>query len=135
MVLNTYRAGLGYFTIPPGKYLRDSKVVMVFVRPAKLMHGEVWVGYDFMSMLEGGMHFWLDRAGQGLGPLSLGQFYLHKHAAKTMTQDDIRQLASLNDLKPVYALGDRLRIDRDLRNISMQQFNAYDMALTLTVDE
>lgn len=97
------------------------------------MHAEVWVGYDFMSMLEGGMHFWLVRG--GLAPLSLGQFYLHKHSPKTMTQDDIRQLATLNDLKPVYAPGDSLRVDRDLRNISWQEFNAYDMALTLTVDE
>jgi hypothetical protein len=133
MVLNTYRAGLGYFTIAPGDYLRDSQIVTEFVRPAKFMHGEVWVGYAFMSMLEGGMHFWLVR--MGLAPLSLGQFYLHKHAAKTMTPDDIRQLATLNDLKPVYGPGDVLRVDRDLRNISWNEFNAYDMALTLTVDE
>ena len=133
MVLNTYRAGLGYFTIGPGEYLRDTQIVMQFVLPGKLIHAEVWVGYDFLSMLEGGMHFWLVR--NELAPLSLGQFYLHKHAAKTMTQDDIRQLAMLNDLKPTYAPGEALRVDRDLRNISWQEFNAYDMALTLTVDE
>jgi hypothetical protein len=86
-----------------------------------------------MSLLEGGMHFWLVR--MGLVPLSLGQFYLHKHIPMSMTQDDIRQLATLNDLKPVYGSGDALRVDRDLRNVSWQEFNAYDMALTLTVDE
>ena len=133
MVLNTYRAGLGYFTIAPGDYLHDTQIVMEFVRPAKVMHAEVWVGYDFMSLLEGGMHFWLVR--MGLVPLSLGQFYLHKHIPMSMTQDDIRQLATLNDLKPVYGSGDALRVDRDLRNVSWQEFNAYDMALTLTVDE
>jgi succinate dehydrogenase/fumarate reductase flavoprotein subunit len=133
MVLNTYRAGLGYFTVAPGDYLRDTQLIMTFARKAKMMHAEVWVGYDFMSMLEGGMHFWLVRS--KLAPLSLGQFYLHKHATQTMTQDDIRQLATLNDLKPVYAPGDSLKVERDLRNISWQEFNAYDMVLTLTVDE
>jgi hypothetical protein len=114
---------------------------MQFSRPARLIFGEMWVGYDAYSLLEGGMRVYLERTTQrpykftAKPPLYLGGFYLHKHIPFTMTQNDYRELKALNRLQPSAEIENLIRIDRDCKNAGWQPFNCWDCELILVVDE
>jgi len=105
---------------------------MEWARPSQLLFGQLWVGYEAYSLLEGGMRAYLERPSKP--PLYLGGFYLHKHAPATM-KNDYRPLKALSKLQPIADAGSRIRIDRDCHNISWQTFNAWDCELILIVDE
>jgi len=52
MVLNTYRAGLGYFTVAPGDYLRDTQLIMTFARKAKMISHAKEMGLPVEKLMD-----------------------------------------------------------------------------------
>jgi hypothetical protein len=135
MVLQSYPLNLPPLTIQSGEYYQDSNVLLDLTRSGELLHGELWSGYDYDTLFEGGVSVWLNRNSAVLDPLLLGEIYLHKHLYETALPNDIRQMEALNLLQPSFASGMQIILNRDIHNIGYWAVTAWDQRLTITLDE
>jgi hypothetical protein len=117
-----------YFSLQPNQRIitSDRYVVNSLIG---VLSGQIWVGYDRGSLLEGNAQVWLHNT-------LLGGVYAHKHLAQTDRPNDyhpLNQLAAMGGIlaQPLMII----TVTRDIHNIGYSVTNAWDYEVLLNMTD